>query len=422
MEPSDHQTKPPARYTEATLVRELEQREIGRPSTYASIIGTILARGYVYKKGTALVPAWLAFAVVRLLERHFAGLIDYSFTAEMEDVLDNVAAGREPGPEVLARFYFGSGDLEGLKKLVSELGDIDARALSTFEVGDGIAARVGRYGPYVENSADGTRANIPDDLPPDELTLEKARELLANPAGAEHVLGEDPDTGRRIVAKNGRFGPYVTEVLEDDVPKGTKPRTSSLFKSMSLDTITLDDALKLLTLPRRIGEDPETGEEILAANGRYGPYIRREKESRSLESEEQLFTITLEEAVARLREPKRRGRAAATAPLRELGEDPGTKRPVVVKDGRFGPYVTDGETNATLRRDDNPDDVTLLRAAELLAEKRAKGPTKKRAAKKTARKTAKKAPAKKTSKAAKTAKTAKSAKKAPAKKAESKKS
>jgi DNA topoisomerase I len=422
MEPSDHQTKPPARYTEATLVRELEQREIGRPSTYASIIGTILARGYVYKKGTALVPAWLAFAVVRLLERHFAGLIDYSFTAEMEDVLDNVAAGREPGPEVLARFYFGSGDLEGLKKLVSELGDIDARALSTFEVGDGIAARVGRYGPYVENSADGTRANIPDDLPPDELTLEKARELLANPAGAEHVLGEDPDTGRRIVAKNGRFGPYVTEVLEDDVPKGTKPRTSSLFKSMSLDTITLDDALKLLTLPRRIGEDPETGEEILAANGRYGPYIRREKESRSLESEEQLFTITLEEAVARLREPKRRGRAAATAPLRELGEDPETKRPVVVKDGRFGPYVTDGETNATLRRDDNPDDVTLLRAAELLAEKRAKGPTKKRAAKKTARKTAKKAPAKKTSKAAKTAKTAKSAKKAPAKKAESKKS
>jgi DNA topoisomerase I len=422
MEPSDHQTKPPARYTEATLVRELEQREIGRPSTYASIIGTILARGYVYKKGTALVPAWLAFAVVRLLEQHFAGLIDYSFTAEMEDVLDNVAAGREPGPEVLARFYFGSGDLEGLKKLVSELGDIDARALSTFEVGDGIAARVGRYGPYVENSADGTRANIPDDLPPDELTLDKARELLANPAGAENVLGEDPDTGRRVVAKNGRFGPYVTEVLEDDVPKGTKARTSSLFKSMSLDTITLDEALKLLTLPRRIGDDPETGEEIVAANGRYGPYIRREKESRSLENEEQLFTITLDDAVARLREPKRRGRAAATAPLRELGEDPETKQPVVVKDGRFGPYVTDGETNATLRRDDNPDDVTLLRAAELLAEKRAKGPTKKRTAKKTTKKSAKKAPAKKTAKSASTAKTAKSTKKAPAKRAESKKS
>ena len=422
MEPSDHQTKPPARYTEATLVRELEQREIGRPSTYASIIGTILARGYVYKKGTALVPAWLAFAVVRLLEQHFAGLIDYSFTAEMEDVLDNVAAGREPGPEVLARFYFGSGDLEGLKKLVSELGDIDARALSTFEVGEGIAARVGRYGPYVENSADGTRANIPDDLPPDELTLDKARELLANPAGAENVLGEDPETGRRVVAKNGRFGPYVTEVLEDDVPKSTKARTSSLFKSMSLDTITLDEALKLLTLPRRIGDDPETGEEILAANGRYGPYIRREKESRSLEDEEQLFTITLDDAVARLREPKRRGRAAATAPLRELGEDPETKKPVVVKDGRFGPYVTDGETNATLRRDDNPDDVTLLRAAELLAEKRAKGPTKKRTAKKTTKKSAKKAPAKKTAKSANTAKTAKSAKKAPARRAESKKS
>jgi DNA topoisomerase I len=413
---SDHQTKPPARYTEATLVRELEQREIGRPSTYASIIGTILARGYVYKKGTALVPAWLAFAVVRLLERHFAGLVDYSFTAEMEDVLDNVATGRELGPQVLARFYFGGGDLEGLRTLVTELGEIDARALSTFEVGDGIAARVGRYGPYVEAS-DGTRANIPDDLPPDELTLDKARELLANPAGAEHELGTHPETGRRVVAKNGRFGPYVTEVPDEDAPKGTKARTSSLFKSMSLDTITLDDAVKLLTLPRRIGDDPETGEEIQAANGRYGPYIRREKESRSLEHEEQLFTITLDEAVARLREPKRRGRAAATAPLRELGEDPETKKQVVVKDGRFGPYVTDGDTNATLRKDDDPDVVTLLRASELLAEKRAKGPApKKRTAKKTTKKTsAKKTAAKKTA-AKKTAAKKTAAKKTAAKK------
>jgi DNA topoisomerase I len=291
---------------------------------------------------------------------------------------------------VLARFYFGNADLEGLKKLVTELGEIDARALSTFPIGDGVALRVGRYGPYIETS-DGTRANVPDDLPPDELTLDRARELLANPAGAENVLGEDPETGRTIVAKNGRFGPFVTEVLEEDVPKGTRPRTSSLFKTMSLDTVTLEDALRLLTLPRSLGDDPETGEEVQAANGRYGPYIRRGKESRSLESEEQLFTISLDDAVALLREPKRRGRAAASAPLRELGEDPETKKPVVVKEGRFGPYVSDGETNATLRKDDNPDEVTLLRAVELLAEKRAKGPApKKRAAKKTAKKTTKK--------------------------------
>ena len=390
LEPSEHETKPPARFTEATLVRELEQREIGRPSTYASIIGTILNRGYVYKKGTALVPSWLAFAVVRLLEEHFAGLIDYSFTAEMEDVLDNVAAGREMRPEVLARFYFGNADLEGLKNLVSELGDIDARALSTFEIGDGVALRVGRYGPYIETT-DGTRANVPEDLPPDELTLEKAQELLANPAGAENLLGEDPQTGRNIVAKNGRYGPFVTEVLGDDAPKDTKPRTSSLFKTMSLDTITLDDALRLLTLPRRLGDDPETGEEIQAANGRYGPYIRRGKESRSLEDEEQLFTITIDDAVARLREPKRRGRATASAPLRELGEDPETKKQIVVKNGRFGPYVTDGEVNATLRKDDIPEEITLLRALELITDKRAKGPApKKRAAKKTAKKTTKK--------------------------------
>jgi DNA topoisomerase I len=401
MEASEHQTKPPARYTEATLVRELEQREIGRPSTYASIIGTILNRGYVYKKGTALVPSWLAFAVVRLLEEHFAGLVDYSFTAEMEDVLDNVAAGREMRPEVLARFYFGNADLEGLKNLVSELGDIDARALSTFKIGDGVSLRVGRYGPYIETS-EGTRANVPGDLPPDELTLDRARELLANPAGAENVLGEDPRTGRRIVAKNGRFGPFVTEVLEDDVPKGTKPRTSSLFKTMALDTITLDEALRLLTLPRPLGDDPETREEIQAANGRYGPYIRRGKESRSLEHEEQLFTITLDEAVALLREPKRRGGAAASAPLRELGEDPETKRQVVVKDGRFGPFVSDGEVNATLRKDDSPEEVTLLRALELITEKRAKGPApKKRAAKKTSKKTAAKKTAAKKSTAKK---------------------
>ena len=373
LSPAAHETRPPARYTEATLIRELEEREIGRPSTYASIIGTILGRGYVYKKGSALVPAWLAFAVVRLLERHFTRLIDYNFTAGMEDVLDDVATGQRNATDELTEFYFGSGELQGLKSMVSELGEIDARELSTFEIGDGVVVRVGRYGPYVESAA-GERANIPDDLPPDELTLEAAKDLLANPAGAEKVLGTDPASGHTIVAKNGRYGPYVTEMLDDDAPASAKPRTSSLFSSMSLDTVTLDDAVRLLTLPRALGGDPETGETIEATNGRYGPYIRRGKESRSLESEEQLFTVTLDEAVALLRQPKTRGRRAAAGPLRELGEDPNTAKPVVVKNGRFGPYVTDGELNATLRRGDDVQSITLDRAVELLAEKRAKGP------------------------------------------------
>ncbi len=388
-----HETRPPARYTEATLVRELEEREIGRPSTYASIIGTILGRGYVYKKGTALVPAWLAFAVVRLLERHFERLIDYRFTANMEDVLDQVAAGERVAADVLARFYFGSADLEGLKTLVSELGDIDARELSTFELAEGIAVRVGRYGPYVEDR-DENRANIPEDLPPDELTLDKARELLATPAGAEHEMGTDPATGRKIVAKNGRYGPYVTEVLDGDsagTAKSAKPRTSSLLASMSLDTITLEDALRLLTLPRVVGVDPESGDEITAQNGRYGPYLKKGTDSRSLDTEEQMFSVTLPEALAIYAQPKTRGGRSAAVPLRELGEDPTSGKPVVIKDGRFGPYVTDGEYNATLRRDDSVDTMTLDRAAELLVEKRAKGPTsKKRTAKKAAKKTAKK--------------------------------
>ncbi len=392
-----HETRPPARYTEATLVRELEEREIGRPSTYASIIGTILNRGYVYKKGTALVPAWLAFSVVRLLERHFARLVDYNFTAGMEDILDEVAAGRRDSTTELAEFYFGSGEQQGLKTTVSELGDIDARELSTFEIGEGIALRVGRYGPYVED-AEQNRANVPEDLPPDELTLDKAKELLANPSGVEHELGTDPETGRTIVAKNGRFGPYVTELLEEDAPKSAKPRTGSLFKSMSLDTISLEQALTLLSLPRVVGVDPESGEEITAQNGRYGPYLKKGTDSRSIDTEEQLLTITLEQAQAIYAQPKQRGRRAAAAPLKELGADPVTGTPVVVKDGRFGPYVTDGETNATLRKDDSVEAVTLERAAELLAEKRAKGPApKKRAAKKTAKKSAaKKKPTKKT--------------------------
>jgi DNA topoisomerase I len=395
LEASGHETRPPARYTEATLVRELEEREIGRPSTYASIIGTILGRGYVYKKGISLVPAWLAFAVVRLLERHFTRLVDYEFTANMEDVLDDVAAGRRIAKDVLARFYFGGGDLEGLKTLVTELGEIDARELSTFELADGIVVRVGRYGPYVED-VEGNRANIPEDLPPDELTVEVAKALLANPAGAEHVLGEDPATGRTIVAKNGRFGPYVTEVLPEDAPKSAKPRTSSLLKSMSLDTVGLDDALALLTLPRVVGIDPDSGEEITAQNGRYGPYLKKGNDSRSLDSEEQLFTVALDHALAIFAEPKSRGRRTASAPLREFGPDPATGKPLVMRDGRFGPYVTDGEYNATLRRDDVVETLTLERAAELLADKRAKGPTPKRRTRKTAKKSAaKKSPAKK---------------------------
>jgi DNA topoisomerase I len=408
LQPAGHETRPPARYTEASLIRELEEREIGRPSTYASIIGTILNRGYVYKKGSALVPAWLAFSVVRLLERHFTRLVDYNFTAGMEDVLDDVAAGRRNSTDELAEFYFGSGNLQGLKAMVSELGEIDARELSTFDLGDGIALRVGRYGPYVE-TADEQRANVPDDLPPDELTLDKARELLANPAGAERVLGTDAETGRTVVAKSGRYGPYVTELLEEDA--GTKPRTSSLFATMSVDTVTLDEALRLLTLPRLLGTDPDTGQPIEAANGRYGPYIRRDKDSRSLESEDQLFTVTLDEAVALLRQPKTRGRGTASAPLRELGADPDTAKPVVVKNGRFGPYVTDGEVNATLRRGDDVETLSLQRAAELLAEKRAKGPTPKR-------RTTKTRPAKRTSASAtkKSAPNRSAAKRTPAKK------
>ncbi|HET6563426.1 MAG TPA: type I DNA topoisomerase [Marmoricola sp.] len=394
-----HETKPPARYTEATLVRELEEREIGRPSTYASIIGTILNRGYVYKKGTALVPAWLAFSVTRLLEEHFPRLVSYEFTAGMEDVLDEIARGRRDRVTELAEFYFGAGDTEGLHKLVTELGEIDARELATFPVGEGIDLRVGRYGPYVEDG-DGNRGNVPEDLPPDELTVEVAKELLANPAGAEQQLGVDPESGLMIVAKNGRYGPYVTEVLPDDAPKSRKPRTSSLFKSMNIDTITLEDALRLLTLPRVVGVDPSNGEEITAQNGRYGPYLKKGTDSRSIESEEQLLTIALDEALRIYAQPKQRGRAAAN-PGRELGEDPATGAKVTVKAGRFGAYVTDGEYNATIPRGDDENAITLERAAELLAERRAKGPAKKAGAKKaTTKSPAKKTAAKKTAKKA----------------------
>ncbi|MGW1324760.1 type I DNA topoisomerase [Streptomyces antibioticus] len=430
-----HATKPPARYTEASLVKELEEREIGRPSTYASIIGTILDRGYVFKKGTALVPSFLSFAVVNLLEKHFGRLVDYDFTAKMEDDLDRIARGEAQAVPWLKRFYFGdvegadtggaadagNGDgdhLGGLKELVTDLGAIDAREVSSFPVGNGIVLRVGRYGPYIERGekdAEGhQRADIPEDLAPDELSVELAEELLAKPSG-DFELGTDPASGHPVIARAGRYGPYVTEVLPEGTPKtgknAVKPRTASLFKSMSLDTVTLEDALKLMSLPRVVGTDAE-GQEITAQNGRYGPYLKKGTDSRSLQTEDQLFTITLEEALAIYAQPKQRGRAAAKPPLKELGTDPVSEKPVVVKDGRFGPYVTDGETNATLRSGDSVEDITPERGYELLAEKRAKGP---------AKKTAKKAPAKKTTAKKTTAKKAAPAKKTAAKKTTAKK-
>jgi DNA topoisomerase-1 len=371
LEPQGHETSPPARYTEATLVRTLEELGIGRPSTYASILGTILDRGYVFKRGTALVPAFLAFSVVGLLEQHFGRLVDYDFTARMEDDLDRIAGGDEQRVEWLRRFYFGDGN-EGLHDLVSDLSAIDAREINSLEIGDGIVLRVGRYGPYLER--DGQRASVPEELAPDELTVERAEELLAQPSG-DRELGTDPETGLPIVARTGRYGPYVTEVLPEDAKE--KPRTASLFKTMSLDTVGLDDALRLLQLPRVVGVGDD-GEEIVARNGRYGPYVQKGKESRSLESEEQLFTIDQQGALALLAQPRqRRGqRSAATKPLRELGSDPVGGKEIVLKEGRFGPYVTDGETNASLRKGDDPETVTLDRALELLAERRAKGPSK----------------------------------------------
>jgi DNA topoisomerase-1 len=371
LEPQGHETNPPARYTEATLVRTLEELGIGRPSTYASILGTILDRGYVFKKGTALVPSFLAFAVVGLLEQHFGRLVDYDFTARMEDDLDRIAAGDEARVEWLRRFYYGD-DSDGLHQLVSDLGGIDAREINSIEIGDGIVLRVGRYGPYLER--DGQRANVPEDAVPDELTVERATELLAQPSG-DRELGTDPDTGREIVARTGRYGPYVTEVLPEDSKE--KPRTASFFKSMSPETVTLEEALQLLSLPRVLGVG-EDGEEIVARNGRYGPYVQKGKESRSLGSEEQLLSIGLDEALTVLAQPRqRRGRQAAP-PLKELGPDPSSGKPIVVKAGRYGPYVTDGETNASLRQGDDPEQLPFERAVELLAERRAKGPATKR--------------------------------------------
>jgi DNA topoisomerase I len=372
---SGHETRPPARYTEATLVRELEEREIGRPSTYASILGTILDRGYVFKKGTALVPSFLAFAVTTLLEQHFEHLVDYEFTARMEAALDEIARGEAGRVPWLRRFYFGSDGEEGLKELVSDLTDIDAREVSSFPLaGSDIVVRVGRYGPYLERGDQ--RVNIPEGTAPDELTAERAAELFDQPSG-DRELGTDPETGHQIVARAGRFGPYVTEQPGSEASNGAggsaaaKPRTASLLKSMTLETVTLADALKLLSLPRLIGE--LDGEPVTAQNGRYGPYVKKGTDSRSLEREEQLFDMTLAEAKELFAQPKPRGRrtgAAAAPPLRELGADPASGKPMVIKEGRWGAYVTDGETNASLRKGDAVESVTPQRGAELLAERR----------------------------------------------------
>ncbi|MFL6153361.1 MAG: topoisomerase C-terminal repeat-containing protein, partial [Ornithinibacter sp.] len=412
LEPKGHTTTPPARYTEPSLVARLEDLGIGRPSTYASIMQTIQDRGYVWKKGPALVPTFVAFAVVNLLEQHFAQLVDYDFTALLENELDEIAGGTLRRIDWLTEFYFGgerhAGGIAasgGLKQVVGQrLEEIDARGVNSIPLratgpqGEPVVVRVGRYGPYLQaGGEDGPRVSIPDDLPPDELTSEKVAELLSAPSG-DRGLGTDPESGHPVVVKAGRYGPYVTTV----VPEGSKdsPRTASLFASMSPETVTLDEALKLLTLPRTVGTAPD-GEEIQALNGRYGPYLKKGTDSRSLPSEGALFTTTLDEALAIFAQPKQRGRAAAKAPLKELGPDPVTQGQVTVREGRFGPYVTDGETNATLRKDDDPEKITPERGYELLADKRARGPVKK-----TARKTAQKTTARKTAAKKTTAKKA----------------
>lgn len=379
-----HETTPPPRYTEASLVRTLEEKGIGRPSTYASTISTIIDRGYVYRKGQALVPNWLAFSVVRLLEDNLPDLVDYDFTADMETDLDGIATGEKGRVEYLDSFYHGGGDTQGLHGRVSGLGDIDARAVNTIELSDRVAVRVGRYGPYLEEVDDkgemSRRANIPEDIAPDELTIEKASELLDAAMQEDRELGNDPETGYSIVVKDGRFGPYVSEVLPDDAVAYTatgrvskvkpKPKTASLFASMSPDTVTIEDALKLLSLPREVGESE--GEMIIATNGRYGPYMKRGKDSRSLETEDQIFGITLEEAEKIFSEPKKRGRAAARPPLAELGVDPVSGGTILLKDGRFGPYVTDGEVNASVPRSDDINQITPERAQDLLVQRRLK--------------------------------------------------
>jgi DNA topoisomerase-1 len=382
-----HTTQPPARYTEASLVKALEDMGVGRPSTYSAILDTIQARGYVWKKGTALVPSWTAFAVIGLLEQHFGELVDYGFTADMEEDLDGIANGERESVPWLSRFYFGDGQ-PGLKQLVSDhLGEIDAREINSIPIGgpdSGMVVRVGRYGPYVQRGDE--RASVPEDLPPDELTVARATELL-EAGSTDREVGIDPESGLPVVVKAGRFGPYVQVGSSEDLTG--KPRTASLLRAMDPVSVTLEDALRLLSLPRVVGTDPVDNQEIVAMNGRYGPYLKKGDDSRSLESEDQLFTVGLDEAVALFAQPKgRRGRGAAAAPLRELGSDPTSGAPILLKDGRFGPYVTDGTTNASLRKGDTVDAITADRAIELLADRRAAPPRAGGSSRKTAAKKA----------------------------------
>ena len=434
-EAKGHRTTPKPRYTEASLVKALEEHGIGRPSTFANIIGTVIDRGYATKRGQALVPTWLAFSVVRLLEEHFADLIDYDFTAALEDDLDAIARGEQKRAEWLKSFYYGSDSHVGLRQVVDNLGEIDARALNSTPITDTATLRFGKYGPYLEvidpNAPDEKPriVNVPEDLAPDELTPAKAQELIDAPVAGDRVLGENPENGKIIVVKDGRFGPYVQEndpvsdeaavdeatgeVVDAPKPKrgakkkeaAPKPRTASLFRSMSVDTIELDTALKLLSLPRVVGTDPESGEVITAQNGRFGPYLKKGADSRSLESESQIFDVTLEQALEIYAQPKYGARRASSA-LAEFDADPVSGKPIRIRDGRFGAYVTDGETNVTIPRGQKVEDITFETAVQMLADKRAKGPAPKRGAKAAA----KKAPAAKTA-----------AKKAPAKKAPAKK-
>ncbi len=376
-----HETKPPARYTEPTLVKKLEELGIGRPSTFASIMQTIQDRGYVAKRGRALVPTFLAFSVTGLLEQHFTKLIDYEFTASMEEDLDRIANGEEERVAWLTKFFYGTDNNPGLADLSADLGAIDAQAINTMKMGEDIEIRVGRFGAYLQQGQGDDRkfANIPEQMAPDELTLPVAIELLAKPSG-ERKLGTDPETGLEVIAKSGRFGAYITEVFPEEIVEegakkkrkkkdAPKPKTASLLSTMSLDTVDLSDALRLLSLPRSLGSYQD--EIITVQNGRYGPYMKHGADSRTLTSEDQLFSIGLEEAIEIYKQPKVRRRGVAKPPLKELGKDPQTEREVIVKDGRFGVYVTDGETNATLRRGDAVELLTLERALELLAGRRA---------------------------------------------------
>jgi DNA topoisomerase I, bacterial len=411
VEAKGHETSPPPRYTEASLVKTLEELGIGRPSTFASIISTIIDRGYVTPRGTALVPNWIAFSVIRLLEDHFGDLVEYDFTAEMEEDLDRIADGEQDRVDWLTGFYFGNESHRGLRTVVDNLGEIDARDINSVQLAGDITLRIGKYGPYLEtpdpDSPDGTprRVNVPTDLAPDELTPEKARELIEAPVVGDRILGVDPATGHEIAARDGRYGPYVTEVLPEPEPEpepapvvdpktgevkapkkkaakktpAVKPRTASLFKSMDPQTVDLETALKLLSLPRVVGADPADGVEITTQNGRYGPYLKKGTDSRSLENEDQIFSLTLEQALEVLAQPKYGARRPSSA-LKEFDADPESGKPIRIRDGRFGPYVTDGVTNVTVPRGEDIESIDFERAVQMLADKRAKGPAPKKKA------------------------------------------